>query len=364
MTSETNIDHKPMEIDEDFITPVNKDKDDFIILDSKLKWKDATFDTMILPDKENKMKLPFKDIFQIATICEYSTFSGEINMLTSANPLWWSLAYAYNEHGNVALDPNILWMTILHGLGIAINENPEKYRSGIVSHKDKKELIIKTKPPGSWEEFFQKMLPVLEENCQKKIVEKVSAKFSTTTLPLQIIQTGYIMNGLKNYFTYTCRTKCGIRGVKFLGTNQDWILLLEKVKGIQTLIESESWNKYIEGMIEIITNLFATKQGKFDLTWWRKIMDITHEGQESGAGTFYSGWILKLFYQTFSKKSIIDIPSQPFFACSLKLVIGSVEIPKIMKGGIVGIHYQKDNHLFTPISGLGVFHDGSKKVNT
>jgi len=163
------------------------------------------------------------------------------------------------------------------------------------------------------------------------------------------------MNGLKSFFAYTCRTLCGIKSVHFEGTDKDWELLLAKVKDIRTIITSESWSSYITGMEDLITKFIATRQGKFALEWWRKVVDIEHVGRGSGSRSFYSGWILQLFYSTFQKSKVESPPSPPLFSVPVKLETDGKTYPMIVKGGIVGINYDKVKNLYTPISGLGVF---------
>ncbi len=314
------------------------------------------------PDFFSRADFPLEDIFGLTNECDYSTFSATLTMRTDINPLWHALSLAYNKHGNVTLDPDTLWMTILHGLGIVIDENPEICRDNIVFHQGKKDLQVTIETKKSWEEYLEKVLPALQESCKKDFISTISAQFSTTTLPLQIIQTGYIMAGVKHYFTYKIQVQCGIKCVQFNGTDQDWTFLLKKVKDIQNVIPPDSWKLYIEGMIEIIDNFILTRQGQFNLLWWRKIMDVKHVSTGSGSVNGYSGWILKLFYQTFDKKEITHLPSKPLFFVPLTLLNAGTEMHRFIKGGMIGLNYDRRKNSWTPVSGLGVFV-GKKEKN-
>jgi len=59
--------------------------------------------------------------------------------------------------------------------------------------------------------------------------EWLQPNFSTTKPQDRVVACVTVMATLQKYFTYTCRTKCGIPKVSLLGKVEDWKALRTKI---------------------------------------------------------------------------------------------------------------------------------------
>src|ERR1700761_3812897 len=96
--------------------------------------------------------------------------------------------YIAGLHYAFVLNPDDIWLLILQGLSIHINQNSEKYRDVLVDFQGKKEIVVrhdglvKGNDNNTWNEVF----PVFEEAISGLIKDANIAKhivpnFSTTT---------------------------------------------------------------------------------------------------------------------------------------------------------------------------------------
>merc|ERR1712203_158404 len=101
------------------------------------------------------------------------------------------------------------------------------------------------------------------------IVNVLQSDFSTTTLVEKMISTACVMDSFKKYFSYgRCICGCGIRNACFLGTAADWAKVLTKAEKLRTYDIDGIWNRYIDGVQEILDKMIATYQGEVDVHWW------------------------------------------------------------------------------------------------
>lgn len=114
--------------------------------------------------------------------------------------------------------------------------------------------------------------------------------FSTTdNLETQIFNVT-LMDCLKSYFDYECRTCCGIPRVKMIGSIDDWIELKNKVKEL-TKFNLEFW---IPKLLPVLDKFIEAASGKVDKVFWDCCYK-THYIGGSGAVTTVKGWVT-LFY--------------------------------------------------------------------
>lgn len=69
-----------------------------------------------------------------------------------------ALHHAFAEHYGFVLNPDDIWLLILQGLSIHINQNAEKYRDTLVDFQGKKEIrvrhdgLVQGNPDNTWQE--------------------------------------------------------------------------------------------------------------------------------------------------------------------------------------------------------------------
>ena len=153
---------------------------------------------------------------------------------------------------------------IVRNVAQAVDDKGEKaeIREFFVAHEGKKSIDIRVGPEGSLSNVDYSWLFDQFANGIKLSIKTpgyadlMQADFSTSG-PEQIISTQIrLMSSLQKYFEYSFGTCCGIPGVEMLGTEQDWIRLLEKTKQLRSLLKPvvgvfglENWFRSTEKMV-------------------------------------------------------------------------------------------------------------------
>ena len=193
---------------------------------------------------------------------------------------------AYNQHCNLVISPDEVWLAILAQFCTYLNRNAEELRSRIVAHEGQIEL--RAYGPGTLETAdYQSMIRDLLGEIRKNIKSPELADwfrpgFSTTTERDEVCAAATAMSSLQAYFSYECVLTCGIPSVTLMGTVADWKLLREK---IDRLLEFEVKNnpegnvmkiwvgylrKVSDGLIESAEHPSSAKT----LEFWDKVSRI------------------------------------------------------------------------------------------
>ncbi|UJR16604.1 hypothetical protein I4U23_003504 [Adineta vaga] len=207
----------------------------------------------------------------------------------------------------------------------------------------------------NWEDFLERMRLEIDKNVKNDITQLLTSTFSTTTSIESLLSSFVLMNTCQKYFDYECYiTKCGIRNVHFLGTLDDWKLLRKKIRDLKN---------YINAVLPIIDQFIRTYQNDIDQEFWNKVMDIEHVGGgRSGkiAGTYISGWFLRLCYGLHSK-SDCEIKQIKLNTLNVSVEVNN-EVTNESKtcylvGGFHGVDSRDERH--KPIMGLAIIDDTS-----
>ena len=127
--------------------------------------------------------------------------------------------------------------------------------------------------------FFQAMISQITENINKpEYTSLMKADFSQSTSVDRIVNNIMLMYSFKEYFEYRMMLMCGIPGVVMLGSEDDWLSLLEKLvkveellKPLEDVLQLKDWFKSSQAVLK---NLLETYRGNPDKDWWSRIMDI------------------------------------------------------------------------------------------
>lgn len=234
------------------------------------------------------------------------------------NGFFEAFVMAYNFHRGVVISPDDFMVFIGLNFSSYVNDNAEKLRSLVVNHDQGKKKLVVTTPLGEteteWASFFDLMKGEIKSNTKNGIVDILECNFSTTSMIENVISVATIMDSLKEYFEYGRMIPCcGITDLCFTGELNDWEAVKQKVSQLKLFTVKDEWKAYITGIEGILDQFMDAYKGNPDLTFWNKIMNIDHGRLGSGSTTYYSGWILKLFWKTFNKTKCesdeITIPS-------------------------------------------------------
>ncbi|CAF3426227.1 unnamed protein product [Rotaria socialis] len=213
---------------------------------------------------------------------------------------------AYNSHEDIVLSPDDLWLMVAIYFAKYVNANAEKLRHLFVNHEGKVKLTIEQmQREPDWNAFLESMRIKIGENVKNDVVSLLTANYSTTGKVELMLSCATIMNTFKNYFDYgLVMTMCGIRKVHFLGTLDDWLLLRDKTKQLQSFtMHNDEFSTYVEGLLPVFNQFISTYQGNVDNKFWDKIFNVEHVGAGSGSRTMLTGWFLRLCYGLHQKKS-------------------------------------------------------------
>lgn len=204
---------------------------------------------------------------------------------------------AYNEHHNLYLRPDDIWITIMSQFCIYVLGNSETMRKMFVNHEGKikaKSTVVFTGDVESTIGLLaNNFLQNIKENVKPGIIDNMIPSFTTTTETDILSSIIGFMTLVKKYFVYDgCIAKCGIPNVTLYGTVDDWIKLKQMTLDLYKFNdETDRIKTWLDLVVETIDMMILTAQGNINkelLEWWNKICMIKSAGSNS---EFLSGWI-------------------------------------------------------------------------
>ncbi len=266
--------------------------------------------------------------------------------------LYSAVVSAYNNHEDIMLVPDDIWLTIIFRFIEYVHKNSEKLRSKFVHHKEKKELnvvYVNELSDNQWNEFFELMILEIKKNIKGNVVEKMECNFSTSGFVEKMVSNAAIMHSFQNYFDYSRSIPmCGIRNVCFAGTLTDWESILLKLESLKEYDTGDNvLKKYINKLEPIIKKMIDTYKGNVDIEFWNKIFSITKKSiyDYGGPPRYVTGWILA-FYGYYNKvesdsvndETLIDFPVKLHECLSIRNLT--------VRSSFTGIH--KTEHMYRP----------------
>ena len=218
------------------------------------------------------------------------------------HPLINALNIAYSNHIPVEISPDDIWLTILSGLSIHLNNNANaknKFaKDNNLSTSNKKQPIdIHTtftydNPNNDWLSVFPMFSSAIQSKLQSPtIVSLTNSSFSTSTnISTSAFQIA-LMDACKDFFEYAVYYKCNIPQIRLLGSANDWRSIynnLDKLAEFDLAI-------WIDALKPIIREFIITTSGPdfIDIDFWK---DIFQFNNKCGSGHDYiTGWITKFF---------------------------------------------------------------------
>ena len=290
--------------------------------------------------------------------------NSEANFSNHSNSFFGAFLLAYDNHKDIILSPDDIWLVICIHLSRYVNDNAESLRKHFVNHDGKKQLTVPTVSAESeWNEFFTLMIEQIKLNTTNSVCDILEANFSTTGPVEKLISNAVIMDFFKQYFDYTrCTPCCGIRNIKFMGKLSDWISLIDKFKKLESFTldkPDDSFKSYIKNLVPILEKFVDTYNNKVDLDFWNRIMNLNTSTQFSNTTTYISGWILKFFGIESMEVESNDIPSYTFeFPVKIDNKLTSVKKTVMVMGGFGEIHMDLDADALRPQQYMAIYHDG------
>ncbi|OQR96725.1 CDP-alcohol phosphatidyltransferase [Thraustotheca clavata] len=197
---------------------------------------------------------------------------------------------AYNQHLNLIIRPDDVWLAIMTQFGLYVNGNAEVLRSKFVQHEGKKELEVVTGGTLHTVDFGAlaiQMVDQMNANLNDPTLgEWILPGFSTTTVHDTIVGSIVMMASMKKYFSYKMSLRCGIPEVALLGTVQDWENIRSRVDTLRAY--GEKMIKWVDMLSGVLDQFVMAAKGTEDTEFWQRICH--HIGGGSGP-RYISGWI-------------------------------------------------------------------------
>jgi hypothetical protein len=229
--------------------------------------------------------------YQIESCSDYT--GKVVKGMAGLNSLVLASQCAFSRHYPLTISPDIIWITLLNGLSIHINENAEVLRHHFVEHEGKNLIEVRRNefimgsPENNWPEVFDEFSHKIRMQIGKQNHEMLTTEYSTTTPVCKASCEVALMDCMKSYFEYLFKTCCGIPYFDIEGTTEDYLKMKEQV---------DSWGKWdlewwTEPVKHVLDNLILATKGEADEDWFQHFYK---EGGGSG-GPFITGWINWLF---------------------------------------------------------------------
>ena len=277
------------------------------------------------------------------------------------------IVQAYANHKSITLSPDMIWLLIDQGFARYVNAHAEELRPKLVSHTGKIDLAIETKKDllsgnADWPKLIGDFASQIDRHTKGGIAKTVTANFSTTGPVERVASQITLMESVKSYFEYLVYyIGCGIPSITLKGTPNDWRLVLEKTKRLETYGLGQ-WTKDLE---PILAEFVRAAEGKPNQSFWQNMVK-RHRVDELKGGvcvpdkpTELDGWLLKLFPDENGQTldciaHTEDMPSERVCVGFKYRIInparGTVmkEIPMELWAGFIGAEEDTITHTLTP----------------
>ncbi|KAK5664086.1 hypothetical protein OQA88_300 [Cercophora sp. LCS_1] len=270
------------------------------------------------------------------------------------NALVHAILESYNEHLNLVLRPDDVWLAIVSQLSVYINTHSDQLRDVLVSHTGQKPLHIEIELAGlDHGKMAYEMGKLLDAHLSTDgLRDWILPTFSTTEKCDQVVASVLMMGAMQKYFTYSWGTRCGIPAVTLLGEQEDWVELARKSTRLADGVfgkEVARWYRdclrpIMAGLLDSLYEPEAEEAKRF----WQGVVD-RHTPNGSGSVT-YSGWVMGFCYWDEAGRCLHDgrkaelsrgqIP-MGFVKVPVTLLDRGVEIRTEMLAGGVGMRVTK-----------------------
>jgi hypothetical protein len=248
-----------------------------------------------------------KDYFQakksIKTIYDISSSEHIDNKIGHYHNSFFSAAFiAYSYHIPLALSADNFWFQIMNEVARHINLNSDKFKKHITdATSDEKQKIDVDITGMTFEDGIHLIVSELQNKVKdKKLIEVCDGKFSTTTPLIKSCYGAVLMNSLQKFFSYKMTTRCGIKKITLLGSEQDWQNLCDRVKTLRTMPYAQGIESNLDQIIITLNKILNSYKGDVDKDFWRDIVIHQH-----GSGyNFISGWLADFFFYDSSDKPL------------------------------------------------------------
>jgi hypothetical protein len=199
---------------------------------------------------------------------------------------------AFDEHFELTLSPDDVWLCIAQAFAHHVDVNSEQLRDRFVRHAGKatitvlRDEFVKGSPDNDWPGVFSEFSHGIAEHIgnQRNLIV---ADFSTTGPIEKAASEVVLMSAMKNFFKYILVTRCGIPRVTLLGTPADWLA----IKGRAEILAEYGLEAWIRALSPILAQLCEAADGRPNRAMWESF----YKFKSGSGGDRVTGWINVLF---------------------------------------------------------------------
>ena len=208
------------------------------------------------------------------------------------HPLGLAVGLAFDGHRPLVITPDAIWLTLAQGLAQHIDLHADELRSRLVRHAGTLALDIRRddfvlgNPDNDW--------PAAVAGLAAQVTEQLGGRarlfvgdFSTTTAIDRTASQIALLGAMRNYFSYSVSSLCGIPEITLAGTPEDWASIRARVR-VFAEFDLAHWVARLE---PIVAQLEATARGQVDREFWQRIYKLDH----ASGGDRFQGWLGDLF---------------------------------------------------------------------
>ena len=258
-----------------------------------------------LGERKNATQLLEECSRQVHLNCEqmlHSSFSDSLpdipNLDGSPNGFVWAVIQAYNQHRNLVIRPDDVWLAILTQLNLHINStHAEGLRGKFVAHGDQRELEIVHNGPldtNDWKGFPQKVVDRLGQLVTDRDLRQwILPNFSTTESEDKAVCSIVMTSTLQHYVRYKLRPRCGLPTVSLLGNKSDWEAIMTRIEKLHTFDdETWAWYRLLSQVISHFIKVFEDPDSTENKDFWQNVAQFkTIDGLN-----YLDGWITAFCY--------------------------------------------------------------------
>ncbi|NUO02222.1 MAG: DUF4419 domain-containing protein [Saprospiraceae bacterium] len=213
------------------------------------------------------------------------------------HPFVYAAYRAYSDHRPLTISPDMVWLIIVQGFAMHVNENAEALRKRFVDFDGKTNIdvqrndFVKGDPNNKWEEVFPEFSYKIGEYTGQTLKDLVVANFSTSGNIEKAAFEVSLMDAMDHYFSYSFSILCGIPEIRLEGTPEDWALIEEKA---QQLAQYDL-NWWIKDLAPILREFTLAAKGSVNQHFWEDLFKIDYLDVVCGEEPSMTGWMVKFF---------------------------------------------------------------------
>jgi hypothetical protein len=221
-----------------------------------------------------------------------------------------AIHHAFEDHRSVILRPDDIWLTIVQGLAVCLQQEPDRFQHIYRDFDRQKELVITNKnfttgsATNNWPEVFPEFSSRVSEVIETDLHDLLRCDFATTGDIEQTASEIAIINVEQAYYRYTVGSHCGIKSITLEGSPEDWDYLQDKVRDLQRRFPELDW--WLNRVYHVADHFASAARGYVNLGFWQHLYKAKFES----GGYQASGHILLLipyllYFMRSSKNTLV-----------------------------------------------------------